>query len=184
MATVLIPLADGCEELEAVTLIDLLRRADINVVTASLMTRLEITASRGVRLFADSMFNDVSEMTFEMVILPGGQLGTDHLLTDNRLHALLLEQHHHYRYLAAICAAPIVFAHLGLLDAQRCTAYPGVLTQQQWPNLMICEDAIVRSGHILTSRGPGTAMDFALTLIEILSDTATRQRVENGLVRQ
>lgn len=184
MATVLIPLADGCEELEAITLIDLLRRAEINVVTASLMSRLEITASRGVRLLADSMFDDVSEITFEMVILPGGQPGVVHLINDSRLHALLLEQHHHYRYLAAICAAPLVFAHLGLLDAQRCTAYPGILTQQQWPNLLICEDAIVRSGHILTSRGPGTAMDFALTLIEILSDNATRHRVEKGLVRQ
>jgi len=183
MATVLIPLADGCEELEAITLIDCLRRADIKVVTASLTDRLEITASRGVRLLADNTLNDVSHMVFDMVILPGGQPGTDHLSKDERLHALLLEQHKQRRFLAAICAAPIVFAQLGILDMQRCTAYPGVFKPEQWQKLDICDDAIVKSGHILTSRGPGTAMDFALTLIEILSDKSTRQRVEKGLAR-
>lgn len=183
MATILIPLADGCEELEAVTLIDCLRRAEIKVVTASLTEHLEITASRGVKLIADTTLNDVLQMTFDMVILPGGQPGTDHLSKDKQLHTLLLEQHQQRRFLAAICAAPIIFAKLGFLDKQRCTAYPGVLDPQHWPNLDICDEAIVKSGHILTSRGPGTAMDFALTLIEILSGSATRQRVEKGLVR-
>lgn len=181
-ATVLIPLATGCEELEAVTLIDLLRRADIAVTTTSLDKQKQIRASRGVNLIADTDLESVKTTLFDMVILPGGQPGSDNLSADKNLSVLLTHHAAHKRYVAAICAAPKVLAEAGLLAQHRCTAFPGVLTAQAWPDLDLCDDAIVHCGKIITSRGPGTAMLFALTLIELLTDIETRQRVDASLV--
>jgi 4-methyl-5(b-hydroxyethyl)-thiazole monophosphate biosynthesis len=183
MATVLIPLAQGCEEIEAVTLIDLLRRAGISVTTASLSNQYELTASRKVRLIADTLLEKVIYDDFDMLLLPGGQPGTSHLDDDHRIHALLNRFHHAGKYIAAICAAPLVLASSGLLSGRRACCYPGALTTSKWPDIKIIDEPIVIDGHILTSRGPGTAMDFALTIIELLTDKTTRNEVEAGLVR-
>lgn len=183
MASVLIPLADGCEELEAVTLIDLLRRADITVTTASLSHQGTLTASRHVRLIADTLLDDVVYDEFDMLLMPGGQPGTSKLDADHRIHALIKRLQHGDKYLAAICAAPMVLASSGVLDGRRATSYPGALDPQKWSDIDICDEAIVIDGKILTSRGPGTAMDFALTIIELLTDKTTRDQVEASLVR-
>lgn len=183
MASVLIPLADGCEELEAVTLIDLLRRADITVTTASLSHQAQLTASRHVRLIADTLLDDVVYDEFDMLLMPGGQPGTSKLDDDHRIHAIIKRLHHGDKYLAAICAAPMVLASSGVLDGKRATSYPGALDPEKWPDITISDDPIVIDGKILTSRGPGTAMDFALTIIETLTDKPTRDRVEASLVR-
>lgn len=183
MASVLIPLADGCEELEAVTLIDLLRRADITVTTASLSYQGTLTASRHVRLIADTLLDDVIYDEFDMLLMPGGQPGASTLDADHRIHALIKRLHHGDKYLAAICAAPIVLASSGVLDGRRATCYPGALDPQQWPEIDICDEPIVIDGKILTSQGPGTAMDFALTIIELLTDKTTRDQVETSLAR-
>lgn len=183
MPRVLIPLAEGCEELEAVTLIDLLRRAQINVVTASLTERHQVTASRGTRLLSDVLLDDVVYDDFDMLLLPGGQPGTHNLDNDHRIHAMLKRLDHADKYIAAICAAPMVLASTGLLNERQATAYPGTLEATQWPEITISNDPIVIDNNILTSRGPGTAMDFALTIIELLVDQATRDTVESGLVR-
>ncbi len=149
MTTVLIPLAKGCEELEAVTLIDLLRRADITVVTVSLDSQA-IIASRRVNLVADTRLENVLFDDFDMIVLPGEMPGTTHLNDDPHIHAILKRLHQSNKAIAAICAAPLVLATAGLLD-----------------------------GKILTSRG--TAMDFALTIIEYLLDYSSRHAVEHGL---
>jgi 4-methyl-5(b-hydroxyethyl)-thiazole monophosphate biosynthesis len=180
--TVLIPLADGCEELEAVTLIDLLRRAGITVVSASLGPQL-VTASRGVHLVADTSLVDVIYDDFDMIVLPGGLPGTTNLNNDSHVHAILKRLNQSNTAIGAICAAPLVLADCGLLDGKRATCYPGVLTQADWPNITLVEEAVVVDGNILTSRGPGTAMDFALAIIEYLVDSPTRKQVEAGLVR-
>ena len=182
MPSVLIPLAEGCEELEAVTLIDLLRRADITVVTASLAAQT-VTASRGVHLVADTTLENVLYDDFDMIILPGGLPGTTHLNDDPHIHAILKRLHQSNKAIAAICAAPLVLATAGLLDGKNATCYPGVLDVNQWPNIKLCDDAIVIDGDILTSKGPGTAMDFALAIIEYLIDLKTRNKVERDLVR-
>ncbi len=181
MPNVLIPLAEGCEELEAVTLIDLLRRAEIQVVTASLSTQQQITASRGVRLVADTTLDNVMYDAFDMLVLPGGQPGTDHLNADPRIHAAIKRLHNDGKWLAAICAAPLVLAESGILDGLRVSSYPGVLSPTDWPALQLSNDAVVCDNTVITSRGPGTAMAFALTIIEKLTDKATRQTVEAGL---
>lgn len=183
MPSVLIPLATGCEELEAVTLIDLLRRAEITVVTASLAEQQQVKASRGVRLIADVWLDDVMYDDFDMIILPGGLPGATHLDQDPRIHAILKRLNQSQKGIAAICAAPLVLAHEGLLDNRKVTCFPGVLSTSDWPNIALCDDAVVIDGNILTSKGPGTAMDFALAIIEYLSNKSTRDIVEAGLVR-
>ncbi len=183
MAKVLVPLADGCEELEAVTIVDLLRRADIDVVTAGLEEGRPVRASRGMLLIPDLSLDQALKKTFDMVVLPGGQPGTDNLNADPRIHTLLERQAQHQRYIAAICAAPKILADAGLLKGRRATSFPGALNPALLAVMHYEEAAVVRDGHIITSRGPGTAMDFALTLIEILLGKTKRDHVEHMLVR-
>ena len=183
MPKVLIPLAKGCEELEAVTLIDILRRADITVITASLTAQRQIKASRGVQLIADSTIENVMFDDFDMMILPGGQPGTDNLNDDPHIHAILKRLAHSNKATAAICAAPLVLASAGLLEGKSATCYPGVLIANEWPTISLKEDAVVIDGNVLTSKGPGTAIDFSLAIIEYLTNKTTRLNVEAGLVR-
>lgn len=183
MSTVLVPLAEGFEEIEAVTVIDLLRRAGINVVTASLTQRHQVTGSRQVVLAADSLIDDVKEATFDMIVLPGGQPGTNNLNSDARIATLLQNQLNANKYIAAICAAPLVLANAKILNQHRATCYPGVLKQEDWPEISLMDQTVVIDDRIITSKGPGTAMDFALSIIEILTTQQTRNQVENDLVR-
>lgn len=182
MINVLIPLAQGCEELEAVTLIDLLRRAGVNVVTAGLDDQ-PVIASRGTRLIPDTSLDKVAQQEFNMVVLPGGLPGADNLNSDPRIHALLKRTAERGNITAAICAAPTVLANAGLLDGKCATGYPGFLDKLNLPTTTLRDEAVVVDGRIVTSKGPGTAMDFALTLIEILVGKETRNEVENGLQR-
>lgn len=183
MASVLIPLAEGCEELEAVTLIDLLRRGGITVTTASLGHQPQLTASREVGLVADTLLDNVMESDFDMILMPGGQPGTNNLNNDHRIHAIIKRLQHGDKYLAAICAAPMVLANAGVLNGKRATSYPGALDKEKWPDISICDEPVVVDGKVLTSRGPGTAMDFALSIIELLVNKNTRDQVETSLVR-
>jgi 4-methyl-5(b-hydroxyethyl)-thiazole monophosphate biosynthesis len=182
MANVLVPLAQGCEELEAVTVVDLLRRAGISVVTAGLDDQ-PVTASRGVVLVPDMTLDDALGQDYDMVVLPGGLPGADHLDNDPRLAGLLKQMAADGKYTAAICAAPKVLASSGLLDGKRATGYPGVLQPASVPGMDYVEQAVVTDGKVITSRGPGTAMDFALQLIEVLAGSDKRNEVEAGLQR-
>ena len=180
MATVLVPLAHGCEELEAVTIIDLLRRANITVVVAGLEEG-PVTASRGVVLLPEVALDTVLDRDFDLVVLPGGLGGAQRLEADQRIAALLRRQAEQGRYVAAICAAPRVLASAGLLKNREATAYPGILDGQA--DIRPSSAAVVRDGTFITSRGPGTAMDFALALVEAIGGAGARQQVEKGLLR-
>ncbi|MBI2422318.1 MAG: DJ-1/PfpI family protein [Candidatus Hydrogenedentes bacterium] len=183
MTRVLVPLAQGCEELEAITIIDLLRRAQIEVVTAGLDDR-PVKASRGTCILPDCTLEAALKgPAFDMVVLPGGMPGADHLGNDPRLVAFLKQMAAGGKFTCAICAAPKVLAEAGLLQGKKVTAYPGFLDGGQFPGVNATGAAVERDGKIVTSRGPGTAMDFALELIECLKDKATRDQVEKGLVR-
>ena len=181
MARVLIPLAQGCEELEAVTLIDLLRRAEIEVVSAGLDDQ-PVTASRGTVLVPDTTLDAVMDDNFYMLVLPGVLPGADHLDQDPRIHSLLQRLSESGGYTAAICAAPKVLANAGLLSGKSATSYPGFL--EPFPQVNAVGAPVVIDGKVITSRGPGTAMDFALQLIETLTDRETRDRIEAQLVRE
>lgn len=183
MASVLIPLAPGFEDLEAVTLSDLLRRAGIAVVVAGLQ-RGVIQGSRGIRIEPDAYLDDVLNRDFDLIALPGGLPGAEHLRDDARIQSLLKSMAASGRYTTAICAAPMALAQAGLLDGKQATAYPGVLDRLKLDNTQSLNDAVVVDGKVVTSQGPGTAMDFALTLIELLVGSEQRQQVEAGLVRR
>lgn len=182
MARVLIPLAPGFEELEAVTLIDLLRRAQIEVVTASLVDG-PVTGSRGTRLLADQTLDTALGEHYDMLVLPGGQPGATNLENDARIKTLLKKMAAAGQFTAAICAAPKVLAAAGLLDGKHAVCYPKAISPIEFPAVKLETRGVVRDGNVITSRGPGTAMDFALELIEVLTDRATRDKVEAGLVR-
>lgn len=182
MANVLVPLAQGVEELEAVTVIDLLRRAGINVVTAGLDDQ-PVRASRGVVLIPDVTLDQALLQDFDMVVLPGGGPGSDNLDQDDRIRQLLRLMAERERFTAAICAAPKVLANAGLLAGRRATGYPGILEAMGLRGVDLESQPVVRDGKIITSRGPGTAMDFALELIAVLEGDAKRHEVEAALVR-
>lgn len=182
MPRVLVPLAQGCEELEAVTIIDLMRRAGIEVVVAGLTSGI-IKASRGMQLVPDTTLDAALHEEYDMVVLPGGMPGAKHLKDDARIIALLQKMAGAGRYTAAICAAPTVLAAAGILSGKTATGYPGFLDKMNLHDVTLSTDAVVRDGRVITSRGPGTAMDFALTLVEILSGPDARRQIESALVR-
>ena len=182
MPTVLVPLAEGFEELEAVTIIDVLRRADIDVVTASLTNMNKVTSTRGVPIIADCLLNDVIDDSIDMMVLPGGQPGANHLNADTRIHQLITRLAKLDCYLAAICAAPKVFADNGVLDKHMATAYPESLSAEDYPEIELVDQPIVIDGKFITSNGPSSAIKFALTLVEILTNSAARDMVEAHLL--
>ena len=180
MPKVLIPLAQGCEEIEAVTVIDILRRAGIEVVSAGLDEQ-PVRASRGIMLLPDTTLDSALKHDFDMVVLPGGQPGTNNLKADKRIVDLVQRMAQQGKYVAAICAAPSALAAAGLLDGKRATSFPGAL--DAFPHVRQQHAAVVEDGKLITSRGPGTAIDFALTLAERLLGKAKRLEVEAGLQR-
>ena len=182
MAVVLVPLAQGCEELEAVTIIDLLRRAEIEVVTAGLDGE-PVHASRGVVLVPDTDLDTALQRDYDMVVLPGGAGGADNLNADDRIDELLKTMADSGRFTAAICAAPKVLAASGVLTGKRATCYPGHITADNPQQIQLSDEPVVTDGNIITSRGPGTAMDFALSLIERLVGKTRRDEVETALAR-
>jgi len=183
MARILVPLAEGFEELEAVTIIDLLRRAEIDVVTAGLMEG-PVRASRNTVLVPDTLLESVMDQAFDMIVLPGGLPGAQRLEQDKRIHALLERHRAEDRFIAAICAAPKVLARVGLLEGKAATGYPGAVIWEDFPEVKLLQASVVVDGKVITSRGPGTAMDFALQLIESLVGEAKRDEVETALVRE
>lgn len=182
MKRVLIPLAEGCEELEAVTLIDLLRRAELDVVTATLGDSI-VKCSRGTRLVADHSLDEVMDEDFDLLVLPGGLPGADHLNNDPRIHRLLDKMMGNEQLVSAICAAPRVLVSNDSIAEKRLTAYPGSLESFDVEGFTLTDEAVVVDGNVITSKGPGTAMDLALTLIERLLGTEARSKVEQPLQR-
>ncbi len=182
MPRVLVPLAEGFEELEAVTITDLLVRAGVSVDTCGLQPG-PVTASRGTVILPAISLEEAARHDYDMVVLPGGLPGADHLRDNPEIQAILRKHADKNRYLAAICAAPKALAEAGLLAGKTATAYPGVLDALDVTDLTISGQAIETDGNIITSRGPGTAMDFALQLIETLLGQAKRDEIEAQLVR-
>jgi 4-methyl-5(b-hydroxyethyl)-thiazole monophosphate biosynthesis len=180
MSRVLVPLAEGFEEIEAVTVIDLLRRAGIEVRTASL-DGPRVTGSHGIGMLADMALDAVVADEYDMIVLPGGMPGAEHLKNDVRVISLLRRFAAEGRYTAAICAAPGVLAHAGLLDRRAATSFPGFLHAGSAPGIRLSDAAVVVDGKVATSRGPGTAMEFGLALIELLRGAEARAQVQGRL---
>ncbi len=164
--TVLVPIADGSEELEAVCIIDVLRRAGATVTVAS-VGNMQITASRGVKLVADKLIADCMDTKYDLIVLPGGIPGADNLRDSKELEHLLKSQQQEGRLYAAICASPaVVLQPHGLLSSRRATCHPFFVDQIEANDAI--ESRVVVDDTCITSRGPGTALEFALKLVEIL----------------
>ena len=181
---VLIPLASGGEELETVTMINLFRRAGFTVVCAGLEAELKpVQCARGTLLVPDATLAQALVREYDLVALPGGQPGTNNLRKDERIGDLVRRQAGSDRWLAAICAAPMVLGEAGVLAGRQATSFPGCLDSLNLPGVTFVDQAVVVDGKVVTSKGPGTAMDFTLILIELLAGVATRGKVEAGLQR-
>jgi 4-methyl-5(b-hydroxyethyl)-thiazole monophosphate biosynthesis len=182
MSKILLPLAPGFEELEAVTLIDLLRRAGFDVVVAGVSDGA-VRGSRGTTIVPDMTLDQALHRTFDMLVLPGGEPGATHLECDERILDLIRKMNAAENRLAAVCAAPRVLATAGVLDHKRATCYTGAIDADRFPYVRLEQAAVVTDGNVTTSRGPGTAMDFALELIELLAGKTKRVEVEAKLLR-
>jgi 4-methyl-5(b-hydroxyethyl)-thiazole monophosphate biosynthesis len=177
---VLIPIADGSEEIEAVCIIDILRRAGVDVVVAS-VDDLQITASRGVKIVADAFISECTEEIFDLIALPGGMPGAEHLRDSYELVDMLKKQKQAGRLYAAICASPaVVFQPHGLLEGKKATCHPG--RKDTLENKEAADFRVVVDGNCITSQGPGTAMEFALKLVELLLGPGKMKEVEGPLV--
>ncbi len=164
----LVPIADGTEEMEAVCTIDVLRRAGVSVTVAS-VANLQVTASRGTKLVADCLINECCKTIYDIIVLPGGMPGAEHLRDSESLVKMLKQQQKEGRLYAAICASPaVVLQHHGLIGPKKATCYPSF--RDKLANPAPLEQSVVVDGTCITSCGPGTAMDFALKLVEILFD--------------
>ena len=172
-------LAPGFEEIETITVVDILRRAGARVTLAATEDG-NIQGSRGVTVVPDSPLDEVDASEYDMVVLPGGQPGTNNLLKDKRVPALLVKMNQDNKRIAAICAAPVVLKSAGLLENKTITSHPSV--RDELKNDLYSEKRVVVDGNIITSRSPGTAMEFALKLVEILFDTARMETVNKGVM--
>jgi len=181
LRSALVPIAHGTEELEAVGIIDVLRRAAIQVTVASVEESLEVKASRGVRLVADCFVAECTGEIFDLIALPGGMPGAEHLRDNQVLTEMLQQQKQSGRLYGAICAAPaVVLAFHNLLPAGAVTSHPG-----HWGKLPAAhrvDQRVVVTENCITSQGPGTVLEFALTLVELLCGEATRAQVAAPLI--
>ena len=180
MKTAIIFLADGMEECEALMTLDLLRRAGINVITASIMKRLEVTSSHKVTIKADALAEDVDYSAADIVILPGGMPGTRNLEAHDDLMRNVDDYCSSGRYVAAICAAPTILGHRGLLVGKKACCYPGLEDQLQGAE--VTKDKVTVADKIITSRGVGTAIPFGLKIVETLIDKDTADNLASAIV--
>ena len=181
MSRVCIFLADGFEEVEALTVVDLLRRADIKIDMVSISDTLQVRGRSDIEVTAEVMWDEAHAEKSDMLILPGGMPGVKYLGEHKGLTELLMKYAAEGRLLAAICAAPTVFGQLGLLKGKKATCYPG-LEDKLIGAEIVTDKKVITDGNITTSRGVGTAIAFALRLITILKDEETSDQVKRGIV--
>lgn len=179
MKRALVLLAPGFEEIEAITVIDILRRAGIEVLVAGTVEG-PIGGSRKVKIMPDMLVDQVSGDVFDLVVLPGGQPGTRNLGSDPRVKKILAEVEENGGYISAICAAPSVLSSYGYLNGKKATSHPSVRSEMDMANYS--EDRVVVDGRMVTSRAPGTAMEFAFQLISLLMGEEKTIEVNQGVM--
>ncbi|MCP4024489.1 MAG: DJ-1 family protein [Desulfobacteraceae bacterium] len=176
---VLVPVSQGIEPVEAITIIAVLRRAGANVIVAS-VDELEIMSSAGIRFFADQKITDCMDETYDLIALPGGIPGAQNLCDSGELISLLKKQAGDEKYYAAICASPaLVLHHHGLVRPGCVTCHPAFVDQIDNGNIV--EEKVVVDGNCVTSRGAGTAVHFALKLVELMYSKETAAEVAGSL---
>jgi 4-methyl-5(b-hydroxyethyl)-thiazole monophosphate biosynthesis len=177
---VLVPLATGFEEIEAVTIVDVLRRAGVEVVLAGITPGV-LVGARGIAVRPDTTFDAVDVADFDVIVLPGGLAGTEGMMADERVLAAVRSMQADGRLVAAICAAPMVLERAGVVAGKRVTAHPSV--HDKLGSAVVCAEArVLTDGRLVTSQGPGTAMEFALALVRELVGEAEARRIAGAMV--
>ena len=179
MSKALVPLADGFEDIEAVSIVDVLRRGGVEGVTAALGATTTVQSAHGIAMTADARLSDVLEAEYDAIILPGGGEGTKNLLACEPLHARLRRQKADERLVCAICAAPTVLEAAGVLDDEDVTCYPSCMPQMGRPVKHI---PVVADGLVITGQGPGAATLFALVVLAHLEGERAAHGVANGMI--
>jgi 4-methyl-5(b-hydroxyethyl)-thiazole monophosphate biosynthesis len=179
MNKVLVILAAGFEEIEAVTAIDILRRAGIETTVAGLDNEF-ITGSHQLQIKCDTVLADIDRQEYGYLVLPGGQPGAKNLKNDSRVLQLITDFYKQQKVVAAICAAPTVLQAAGILTGKRITSYPA--ERQNFTTSNYSDDKVVKDNNIITSRGVGTAIDFALALVENISGREIRRTVAEKIL--
>ena len=179
MKNVVVPLAPGFEEIETITVVDILRRSGARVSIAGTVDGV-IEGSRGVKLIADVPIDSIKSKNFDLIILHGGQPGTDNLKKDPRVILLLKEMESNNKLIGAICAAPIILEENGILQKRRRTSHPSI--KGALSGDLYVENRVVVDHNIITSRSPGTAMEFAFKLVEILYGKDRVRVVNKGVL--
>ena len=180
MSKVYVFLAEGFEEIEGLTVVDLLRRAKIETEMVSVMEGKQIKGSHGIKVTADSMFADVDFSDADVLVLPGGMPGTLNLGNHTELCDLLKKHYEAGKTVAAICAAPSVFGELGFLNGRIATCYPGF--ESKLEGAIVCSAKVAVHENVITSRGLGTAIEFALKLIEVLVSLEKAMEIREGII--
>lgn len=180
MEKVCVFLADGFEEIEGLTVVDLLRRAGETVEMISIMGRKEIDGAHAIRVIADSLYEEADFTNAKMLVLPGGMPGTLHLGAYEPLTQMLKEWNKEGKNLAAICAAPSVFGDLGILEGKEAVCYPGF--EERLTGAVIGKGSVAVDKNVFTSRGLGTAIDFAAALIEKLQSKEKAEEIKKSII--
>jgi len=179
-ARALVVLADGFEDIEAVTAVDVLRRGGVEVVTAALADGLAVRSAHGVTMLADALFGEAEDGDFDAIVLPGGGEGTERLKASAALAARLRRQKEEGRLVCAICAAPTVLVEAGVLDeGQHVTCYPTCALDLDRPCAGV---PVVADGNVVTGQAPGSSLLFALVVLKSLTDEKTAAKVARGMV--
>ena len=177
---VLIHLADGFEEIEAISVVDVLRRAEIEVKTVSIMGKKEVLGAHNISVIADVLYEDVDYAGADMIILPGGQPGADNLNRSDELKKQIRGFYQQGKMLAAICAAPLVFGNTGILKGKRATCYPGY--EKQLTGATYTNADIEIDNNIITGKGPGVALKFSLILVEKLLGKGKADEIKKAMI--
>lgn len=180
MKKIYVFLADGFEEIEGLTVVDLLRRAGLDTVTVSITGRKEITGSHRIVLHADELFEEADFDDTAMLVLPGGMPGTLHLGEHIGLHQVLTQKMEENCPIAAICAAPSVLGDLGALKGKRAVCYPGF--EDRLTGAIVTQNPVEVDGNITTSRGMGTAIPFALAIIEHFQGKEQAEKIGKSII--
>lgn len=180
MSKIGIFMADGCEEIEGLTVVDIVRRAKMDITMISVNGKREVTSSHGVTFLADAVAEEVDYDALDGIVLPGGMPGTLHLLDHATVNEVIKKFAGEGKLVSAICAAPSVLGAVGILEGRRATCHPGF--EEKLTGAATSEDAVVVDRNIITSRGMGTAIPFALEIVRYFADDAAVEHIKDGLV--
>lgn len=175
-------LVDGFEQIEALTPIDLLRRAGIQVDVISVFNEKKLTSSHDIVIETDKNMEDINFSDYDMLILPGGPGTGNYEKSSFLLESLIKYNEDKTKYISAICAAPSVLAHIGILNKKKAACFPSVEEELIKSGAELSKDKVVVDENIITSRGAGTAMDFSLKLIEVLKGKDEAERISEQII--